>query len=64
MPSADASSRQAAQKKSALRKANYANSALNLARRRAADLSHEPAITQQWQALRAQMGLPTSPSPN
>jgi len=31
---------------------------------RAADLSHEPAITQQWQALRAQMGLPTTPSPN
>lgn len=28
---------------------------------RAADLSQNPAIKQQWQALREQMGLPTSP---
>jgi protein O-mannosyl-transferase len=29
---------------------------------RAADLSHDPTVMQQWQALRAQMGLPT-PNP-
>jgi len=27
---------------------------------RAADLSHDPTVIQQWQALRAQMGLSTS----
>ncbi|HTT22742.1 MAG TPA: tetratricopeptide repeat protein [Candidatus Sulfotelmatobacter sp.] len=31
---------------------------------RAADLSHDPAVVQQWQALRSQMGLSTSPLTN
>jgi len=31
---------------------------------RAADLSHEPRIIQQWQELRAHMGLPSSLPPN
>jgi len=31
---------------------------------RAADLSQNPAVRQQWQALREQMGLPTSPATN
>jgi protein O-mannosyl-transferase len=31
---------------------------------RAADLSHDPGVTQQWQALRAHMGLPTSAPSN
>jgi len=31
---------------------------------RAADLSHDPTVVQQWQALRAQMGLPASVAPN
>jgi tetratricopeptide (TPR) repeat protein len=31
---------------------------------RAADLSHDPTVIQQWQALRAQMGLSTSAPAN
>ena len=29
---------------------------------RAADLSHEPRVIEQWQALRARMGLPSAPA--
>jgi len=31
--------------------------------RRAAELSHEPRVVEQWQQLRAKMGLPPVPSP-